>query len=303
MSTGSRRPDSEASTAGVSQSARAAAEVQRVLFEGECRVDVLATDDRGFAYGDGVFETMRAHCGALPWWERHWGRLAAGAHRLGLSLPPEALVIEQAMGLLAGGGGVLRLQVTRGRGGRGYAAAAGGVPTWALSRHEVPVTPPEGIVLRWCETRLALQPLLAGIKHCNRLEQVMARNEWSDPGIHEGLVCSLEGDVVSATAANLFVLRDGEWLTPQVDRCGVAGVCRAWAIDALQARQARIPTADVASAESLFVCNAVRGILPVARLGDVHWPLHPGVVALRARLASEHPAFSSPTQSGSLREP
>src|SRR6185436_9854385 len=97
----------------------------------------------------------------------------------------------------------------------------------------------------WCETRLALQPALAGMKHCNRMEQVLARAEWLDPMVPdkravEGLMRSMEGDVVCATAANLFVLRDGTWLTPPIDRCGVAGVCRAWAMEALTATQSRI---------------------------------------------------------------
>ncbi|MBF6023586.1 aminodeoxychorismate lyase [Lysobacter niastensis] len=261
-------------------------------FVGRDRVDSLPDHDRGLAYGDGLFETMRAVHGSVPWWPAHWQRLQRGAQALRLSLPAEAQVREEAERMLEGGDGVLKLIVTRGAGGRGYPAPEESVPNWILSRHPLPpATPSAGLALRWCETRLALQPALAGIKHCNRLEQVLARSEWADPDIHEGLVLSAEGDVVSATAANVFVLRDGRWTTPLVDRCGIAGVCRAWAVDALQACEARLAVTDVEAADAVFLCNAVRGILPVARLGSRTWRPHPQVMELQHRLAAAHPAF------------
>ncbi|RPE81265.1 aminodeoxychorismate lyase [Vulcaniibacterium tengchongense] len=265
-----------------------------LIFRGDRRVDAPGTDDRGLAYGDGLFETMRAHRGALPWWPAHWARLARGADALRLPLPAQAQVREEAARLLAGGDGVLKLVVTRGGGGRGYAPPAPATPTWILSRHPLPPPPPrEGLALRWCETRLATQPALAGLKHCNRLEQVLARGEWDDPGIHEGLMRSVEGDAVCATAANLFALRDGAWRTPRLDRCGVAGVCRAWVLEAVQAREARLGADEVETAEAVFLCNAVRGILPVARLGPRAWSPHPQVAELQRRLAAAHPGFAT----------
>ncbi len=273
----------------------------RRCFLGAGAVDAWPADDRGLAYGDGLFETMRAHAGTVPWWDAHWARLARGAERLRLRLPHRAQAREEAGRLLDGGGGVLKLLVSRGPGGRGYAPPDPAVPAWQLSLHDVPPPPPvEGLHLRWCRTRLAVQPLLAGLKHCNRLEQVMARAEWQGEGIdpsavHEGLMQEVDGGVVCATSANLFVRRDDHWLTPRVDRCGVAGVCRAWAMQALGAAEARLDVADVETAESVFLCNAVRGILPVARLEARCWtrdtPAHRQVVALRSRLAAEHPAF------------
>lgn len=263
-------------------------------FAGDRPLSALPDNDRGLAYGDGLFETMRAHRGQLPWWPAHWQRLQRGAVALGLQLPDEQQAFVEATALLDGGDGVLKLIVTRGASGRGYAPTAEPVPDWVLSRHPLPPPArPDGLHLRWCRTRLALQPALAGIKHCNRLEQVIARGEWSDPGIDEGLLCSGDGDVVCATAGNLFVLHQGAWTTPLVDRCGIAGVCRAWAIDALDARQARLAVTDVEAADAVFLCNAVRGILPVARLDARAWQPHPQVVALQHRLAAEHPAFAT----------
>ncbi|WP_052100978.1 aminodeoxychorismate lyase [Novilysobacter arseniciresistens] len=253
--------------------------------------------DRGLAYGDSLFETMRAHRGDVPWWDAHWDRLQLGAARLGIRLPVQARVREQACALLEGADAVLRLQVTRGVGGRGYAPPKDARPNWILARHPLPPAPPvAGLHLRWCTTRLALQPALAGIKHGNRLEQVLARAEWDapdavDPAADDGLMCSTDGDVVGATAANLFVLADGRWSTPPVDRCGVAGVARRWLLDHFDIEQRRLAPADVETADAVVLSNAVRGILPVARLGERRWPLHPQVREWRQRLARAHPAF------------
>jgi 4-amino-4-deoxychorismate lyase len=272
------------------------------LFVGESRIAPgggdLLIEGRGLAYGDGVFETMRAVDGAIPWWPRHRERLLRGAARLGLQAPPLAVVERELQDLLGTHAqAVIKLIHGRGHGGRGYAAPPGEPPVWALLASALPPAPrPGGLVLRWCATRLALQPRLAGIKHCNRLEQVLARAEWDDPGIDEGLMLDTEGAVVSATAANLFVYREGRWWTPPVDRCGIAGVCRGWALDALGADERRLARDDVLDADAVVLCNAVRGILPVARLGDRDRAPHPAVAEARSRLADAHPGFAIASQ-------
>ncbi|MDQ3617237.1 MAG: aminodeoxychorismate lyase [Pseudomonadota bacterium] len=272
------------------------------IFVGSGRVAALPAHDRGFAYGDGLFETMRAHRGRLPWWDAHWTRLRDGAQRLRLALPVETQVRGEAEALLDGGDGVLKLIVSRGEGGRGYAPPAQSLPTWTLSTHPVPAPMPrEGLTLRWCATRLAIQPALAGIKHCNRLEQILARAEWNaladlERDADEGLMRSTEDDVICATAANLFLLSDEGWITPKVDRSGIAGVCRAWAIARLQAKQVRVTDADVEIAQAVFLCNAVRGILGVARLGTRTWSPHPQVIAVQRDLGAHHPAFAIDTE-------
>jgi len=120
---------------------------------------------------------------------------------------------------------------------------------------------------------------------------VLARAEWSDPGIDEGLLRSTGGDVVGATAANIFLFDGERWRTPRVDRCGIAGVCRSWILATTDAQEERLSPEDIEGAEALVLCNAVRGILPVARLGDRTWPPHPAVQALCERLGQAHPAF------------
>lgn len=267
------------------------------IYRGATRIDAISPEHRGIAYGDGLFETMRVHAGGVHWWQRHWARLASGAARLRIDLPDQDHVTSEIASLLDGqGDGVLKLIVARGAGGRGYAPSPDAQADWQLALHPLP--PPQGAIsLRWCALRLADQPLLAGLKHCNRLEQVLARAEWLDPDADdrdaaEGLLCDQAGDVVCATAANLFVLHGTCWRTPMLDRCGVAGICRGWAIEALGAGEARFGRAEVASADAVFLCNAVRGILPVSRLGTRTFAAHPEIARVRRLLADAHPAFA-----------
>lgn len=270
------------------------------LFVGEARVedgvDAVLAEGRGFAYGDGVFETMRAIDGSIPWWPAHRARLALGATRLRIPLPStECLDSELQDWRSLHRDAVIKLVVSRGGGGRGYAPVTNAPPVWALIAAPLPApSRPGGLALRWCGTRLSRQPLLAGIKHCNRLEQILARAECSDPAIDEGLMRDTEGEVIAATAANLFVLREGRWWTPPLDRCGIAGICRGWALPSLAAGERQLGVGEVETADAVVLCNAVRGILPVARLGDRIWSPHPAVDEARRRLAAAHPAFTYP---------
>lgn len=278
------------------------------LYVGEERIedgiDAVLAEGRSVAYGDGIFETMRATGGSIPWWPGHRARLVQGAARLRIRLP-SAERIETALHdcLSTHRDAVIKLIVGRGSGGRGYAPSPDAPPVWMLAASAPPPPMrPGGLVLRWCDARLAHQPLLAGIKHCNRLEQILARAEWGDADIDEGLMQDTAGDVIAATAANLFVLREGRWWTPVLDRCGIDGVCRTWAMRAFAAGERRLGRDEVETADAMVLCNAVRGILPVARLGDRVWPPHPAVDDARRRLAAAHPAFAHPAYNTASNE-
>lgn len=266
------------------------------IFIGDRRVEAVPPDDRGLAYGDALFETMRAHRGEVPWWARHWARLQAGAARLQMPLPDHSQVLREAAALLAGRDAVLKLQLTRGRGGRGYAPPPSVEPLWLLSVHPLPERV-AALDVMWCETRLARQPLLAGIKHGNRLEQVLARAEVVQAGADEGLVRDVAGRVTSGTAGNLFIHDGAGWHTPELDHAGVAGICRAWVIEQTRAAVRRIRVDEVERGAAVFLCNSVRGILPVQRLGARAWPQRPSEVrALQSVLAQAHPGFATPTE-------
>jgi 4-amino-4-deoxychorismate lyase len=272
------------------------------LYLGDARVEAIAPTHRGIAYGDGLFETMRIHDGDVLWWDRHYTRLRNGAARLGFGLPAgDFLAGEVAAIAREAGHGVLKLVCSRGAGGRGYAPDPHAPCDWQLSTHPLPAPPPAaGLTLRWCTTRLSAQPLLAGLKHCNRLEQVLARAEWNDAqgqarDADEGLMRDMSGNLVCATSANVFALRAARWVTPAVDECGVAGVCRGVLLELLQAEEATLPPHEVEAADAVFLCNAVRGILPVARLAGRAWAPHPAVARAQALLAAQHPAFAPET--------
>lgn len=263
-----------------------------------CLVDgrpalAVAADDRGLAYGDGLFETIRFVAGAAPLWAGHMARLARGALRLRLAAPAAAVWAAEAARVADGRDCVVKLVLTRGS-GRGYGAAAASGARRIVQRLPLPAFDPEayrhGLRLRWCRLRLAEQPALAGLKHLNRLEQVLARSEWRDRRIDEGLCMAADGRVVCATAANVFIVRDGTVATPALDRCGVAGVARAFLLARARRRWPVVVTAlrpaDLEAADEVFLCNAVRGVMPVRALARWRWRPGPVAAALGYTLAA-----------------
>ncbi len=241
---------------------------------------VLPVDDRGFNYGDGLFETVRLHDGQVRFLDAHLQRLRDGCERLGIRFPTELAADIAALSDMQREG-VLKVVVTRGAGGRGYRPSPDAQVNRILTMHPVPIQDrPGGLTLRWCDTRLSRNPALAGMKHLNRLEQVMAQNEWHDTAIDEGLVCDTEGELVSATAANVFIVKSGTLLTPDLRFCGVRGVMRSQVLRV--ASRLGIPCSeeplwphDLEEASEAFLSNAVRGIRSVRTLQDHHWASFP----------------------------
>ena len=146
-----------------------------------------------------------------------------------------------------------------------------------LSLHPWPDYPrswyEQGITVRLCDTRLARQPRLAGIKHLNRLEQVLARAEWDDPSVAEGLMRDDEGYVISGTQTNLFALQGKELFTPDLSHAGIAGVVRGLILESagdfrLIPRIRRLCIDDLKQADALFVTNSVMGLCPVERFEE-----------------------------------
>jgi 4-amino-4-deoxychorismate lyase len=237
--------------------------------------------DRGLAYGDGLFETLALIDGRPRLWRHHLQRLDYGCRRLGIPVPDAALLEAELQTLCrqhdGGGAGRLvgKITVTRGQGARGYRPRAL-TPTRIVSVSAWPDYPPEranGIRVRWCRSRLSVNPLLAGIKHLNRLDQVMASREWDDPAIAEGLMCAQDGSVIEGTQSNLFIVRQGTLLTAALDDCGVAGIVRQLICDDVIDHRLPIDVRalsidDVVSADEVFVCNALIGIWPVIQIID-----------------------------------
>ena len=238
--------------------------------------------DRGLQYGDGVFRTLRVEHGKPRWWDEQLARLAADASRLAIA-SPEASLWQADLANLAGrlSGGVLKLLLTRGGGARGYRPPIAAGATRILIHDPTPplsdAWPAAGVTLRVCDLRLAAQSRLAGIKHLNRLENVLARAEWNTPEIHEGLLLDAAEQVISGVMSNLFLWRDERLQTPRLDHCGVAGVARARLMRQAVAagftvQETELGLNDVLAADEIMLSNSLIGLRRVARLGERTWP-------------------------------
>ena len=238
--------------------------------------DAITVQDRALHYGDGLFETFAVIHSEPQYWERHYRRLACGCKRLKLPLPEEGLLRMEASQICRGvERGVLKFILTRGRGNRGYRFPDPMIPTRLFSLYPWPGYPKNylhhGIRVRICTMRLARNPMLAGIKHLNRLEQVLARNEWDDPAIAEGLMLDTEGYVVEGTMTNLFLVWEDTLISPDLSYCGICGIMRECILEA--AARLTIPTliqpvylGDLYKAEEAFVCNSIIGIWPIRQI-------------------------------------
>lgn len=247
-----------------------------ILVDGK-PADMIPADDRGLAYGDGLFETLRARHGQLPLLDYHLQRLEAGLHALGFpSVARDVLVHELQVAAADVRDGIVKLIVTRGSAGRGYAP-----PRDAAVRRIVQTAPlpphvdewrKSGVNVRFCTTPLAGPSALDGLKHLNRLPQVLARAEWNDPDIHEGLMRDMQGRVIEGTMSNIFIVRDAILLTPSI-AAGVRGVMRRFVLERAEAlgvstRECFVTDEEISSADEVFITNSVIGVCPVVRAGS-----------------------------------
>ncbi|WP_439134754.1 aminodeoxychorismate lyase [Pseudomaricurvus sp.] len=234
----------------------------------------VSVTDRGLAFGDGVFETLRVRHSAIPLWPYHRDRLLAGCQRLAIDVDVhqvEHWVDELLKHHDATVDGVVKIIVTRGAGGRGYAIDKSLIPTIVCSLH--PGAPQAGpsMSLYLCQQRLSRNPLLAGIKHLNRLENVLLKAECQNAGFEDGLVLD-DQFVIEAVSSNVFFERDDELFTPALTRCGVEGVMRRFILEELAPELGvKVNVKDITVDElngfsAMFCSNSVRGIVPVASL-------------------------------------
>lgn len=233
------------------------------------RVDAA---DRGLAYGDGVFRTVRVKNGIAQHWGRQRAKLAADCRALGIEFPSQILEPELERMCAAEPDCALKIVITRGSGERGYRYVSGAPVTRILLSAPLPDHSQHGdngVSVRLCRLKLAHQPALAGVKHLNRLENVLARAEWTDPGVAEGILCDLQGCVIGGTMTNLFIVKHGRLETPSVQCCGVAGVTRDRVIEAagrhdVVCKVTMLMMRDVLDADEVFLVNSLAGAWPVS---------------------------------------
>jgi 4-amino-4-deoxychorismate lyase len=266
-----------------------------VLIDGAA-AGALSPLDRGLHFGDGVFETIACLHGRARFLSLHLERLAHGCHALGFA-PPAAQRLRAEVEHLAGGQerSIVKLIVTRGPATvRGYAVSGDARATRIVIRYPWPVEDPvsqqHGVSVRVAAQRLGENAALAGLKHCNRLEQILARGEPQDAASAEALLLSRSGNLISGTMTNVFLI-DGppqspRLRTPAVDLCGVAGIMRRVVLReaaraGISANEATLWPADLAAATEVFLTNARVGVWPVSRIAER--VLTPGPVTRRVQ--------------------
>lgn len=256
----------------------------------------LSPLDRGLAYGDGVFRTLRVSTGHPHCWPRHYRKLAEDCGRLDIACPSSELLLDDIRRLCGDDTAGIKLIVTRGEGRRGYAPPQLVRPTRLVQRFALPEYPPEnadeGVRLHLCKLRLAEQPQLAGIKHLNRLENVLARMEWSDARIAEGLLLDTQGRVIECISSNLFLRCGSALLTPALERCGVAGVTRERIMELAPRLGYTLQVADITlpqllESDEVIICNSLYGAWQVRELQHARWPRGELAGQLRIRLEED----------------
>lgn len=192
-------------------------------------------DDRALQYGDGVFETFRIAKGAIPMWKYHQQRLENSQDILGLPLDELLSGWDDfcAKHLTHIDNACAKLIISRGEGPRGYKVPDNPKLNWWLKITDLPVrSERETFKLTLCQHTLSRQPALAGLKHLNRLDQVIARSEWGGQDDYdEGIMFNLDGDVVEGTMSNVFWIKCDQLYTPDLSQEGVDGCVRRWLIE------------------------------------------------------------------------
>lgn len=239
--------------------------------------DSIFIDDRGLAYGDGVFETIAVRAGEALLFEAHMRRLRHGCLQLCIPAPDSELCRGEVVRLCGGRTGVIKLIVTRGRATRGYAPQGAAQPNRLLLFSKWEGYPlsfyTQGVRLAICRTRLSTQERLAGIKHLNRLENVLAASELDREHSQEGIMLDHDNRVIECTRSNIFFIKGGEIHTPALHRCGIEGVMRDHVLRCAGKHGVRVHVRDIRLEEAermdeAFISNSLIGVWPVTLLDD-----------------------------------
>lgn len=245
----------------------------------------IAANDRGLAYGDGLFSTIKVEQGIVKLWDYHLQRLQLGAEKLFFPKMDWSLLANEVHYLAKSVNdqpfSVIKVVLTRGSGGRGYSIKGCNSPQRILSVHPYPVFyrqwQEDGLKVIQCRQKLAINTQLAGLKTLNRLEQILIKHELEAQDAIEGIVCDNDGNVIEACSANVFVNIQNQWVTPKLDGCGVAGVKRRQIME-LSAkagqpiREMKITIDDLLTAQAVCLSNALMGIVPVIQYQSHCYP-------------------------------
>lgn len=257
----------------------------------------LPLTDRALHYGDGLFETIAVHHGQPVQWSRHLQRLLHGCERLQLPAPDTQQLFAEVQHVASNHERVVvKIIYSRGSGGRGYRPPEAAQPSRIVIAYAWPAYPvdwaEQGVRLHLCQTACASSPALAGLKHLNKLEHVLARAEWDAADIAEGVMCDGNGYVIEGTMSNLLWFKQGRLHTPDLTHSGVAGTTRARILELAAAQgitceQGRYTLQDLLAADALMVCNAVIGLWPVRQCGEQQYAVSENTRRLQRLLAEQ----------------
>jgi 4-amino-4-deoxychorismate lyase len=231
--------------------------------------------DRGFLYGDGLFETILVESGVPLFFDEHIERLCVGCLTIGFPEIDTKLILDEVNRVINHHQyGIVKLVLSRGQGERGFLPPAEPTITRVISfeKTDDPITKSlKSMGLLLCDTRLAQQPKLAGIKHLNQLERILARSELRGQTNVEGLMLDVNDFVIEGTMSNLFVVKDGVVMTPALSSSGVAGVMRDFLIkraqvDGVCCKVSELSIDDVKNADEIFMTNSVMLIRAIDQL-------------------------------------
>lgn len=241
----------------------------------------LSIQDRGLSYGDGVFRTLLVKESVPCHWNLQYQKLAEDCQALNISCPNEDVLHQDIQTLFSGKlDGVAKIIVTRGESARGYGYPDDIRANRIVIKSQTPTYPAinqtSGVNLHLCQLRLGLQPKLAGVKHLNRLENVLARAEWSDLKTADGLLLDTHGNVIECTMSNVFARFGKDLLTPSLDECGVAGTARALIIKNaaqfnLTVKVESMSLDKLMQADEIIICNSLLGAWQVVKLNGQQW--------------------------------
>ena len=240
----------------------------------------VAADDRGLNFGDGLFETIAVHNSQMLFWDAHWSRLQQGCECLAINCPDESIVLDDIKRVIGDQPeGVLKLVITRGRSRQGYRFAPDHVTTRVVRYLPWPGQVEEinnqGIAVKYSRHRLGMSAF-AGIKHLNRIEQIMAGAELHKTNFAEVICCDENDNIIECSSANIFMVRDNRLYTPRLDRHGIRGVMRDRVL--MYAQQHEIPTSETTisknmlhTADEVFITNSIIGIRPVVQIENTRF--------------------------------
>ncbi|MCM0147397.1 aminodeoxychorismate lyase [Photobacterium galatheae] len=257
--------------------------------------DSVSVSDRAFQYGDGCFTTVLVEQGVPRLWSQHLQRLKNTLLKLNIAAPDWSPMISKVMSVAQKypEKGVIKILISRGTGGRGYSTAGCQQTLVMISDFVWPAHyetwQQHGIELGLCQQRLGLIPMLAGLKHLNRLEQVMLKQEIEANGWQDAVVLDINDHVVETCASNIFWRHDSTLYTPELSQAGVHGLMRAHVCELAKdlgycLEFVKSPLDALLCADEVFITNALMALVPVTKIQWKTYDEHSALEAITKRL-------------------